>query len=100
MPPHHHPQVLLHGNTTPDEALSFIETAKRTLGSEELQKLPDLRFLQLRAGEEVLLRQHPSLLGELQAKHSNADDVNSAVEMYLQVTISVDYYCSHYYLDG
>ncbi|KAL1511204.1 hypothetical protein AB1Y20_006018 [Prymnesium parvum] len=82
-----HLKVLLHGNADADQARAFVETAQRTLGSAELHQLPSLRLLQLREGEEVILRQHPSLLEELQAKHSNDQEVNSATEVYLQVGV-------------
>lgn len=80
-----HLKVLVHGNADADQARAFVDTAQNTLGSEELLELPSLRLLQLPEGKQVILRHHPSLMEELQAKHSNADETNAAAEMYLQV---------------
>jgi len=45
--------------------------------------------MQLPAGKEVILRQHPSCSHELHLRHHNADDANSAVEVYLQAGMDV-----------
>mmetsp|Transcript_5507 Transcript_5507/g.14382 ORF Transcript_5507/g.14382 Transcript_5507/m.14382 type:complete len:418 (+) Transcript_5507:416-1669(+) len=80
-----HLRVLLHGNVDADQAREFVGTAKRALGCEDLDALPALRLHMLPEGMDIFLRQHATLLTELQARFSNADDVNSAVELYLQV---------------
>ncbi|KAL3934037.1 MAG: hypothetical protein SGPRY_000014, partial [Prymnesium sp.] len=78
-----HLKALVHGNADVDQARGFIATAQRALGSAALEseKLPSLRLLQLLHGEEVLLRHHPCFLEDLQAQHSNVDEINAATEM-------------------
>ena len=43
-----------------------------------------MRCLQLPEGREIWLRQHADVCHPLQLQHANADDTNSAVEVYLQ----------------
>jgi insulysin len=86
-------QALCHGNCTAAQAEKMVATACTAFGSEplaasersELDSL--LRALQLPEAKEVWVRQHGSLLQELQREHANADDTNSAIELFLQIGI-------------
>uniref|UniRef100_A0A7S3AI92 Peptidase M16 middle/third domain-containing protein n=1 Tax=Haptolina ericina TaxID=156174 RepID=A0A7S3AI92_9EUKA len=78
-------KVLCHGNTDAAQVIEWASKAKATLGSAELEALPELRLHKLPAGVTTILRQHPTLLTEKQAAVSNADETNSATEVYLQV---------------
>ena len=49
------------------QALEWVELARKTLGCDDLASLPELKLLKLRDGEEVWLRQHPTLMDELMA---------------------------------
>ena len=86
-----HLQALCHGNvgaadarTWFADALAALPAAARPLRPSQR---PAHRALELPEGSEVVLRSHPSTAPPLQKQHSNADESNSAVEVYLQVGI-------------
>jgi len=86
-------QALCHGNATASQAEEMVATACTAFGSEPLAASERdevdslLRALRLPEGTEIWVRQHGSLLHELQREHANTDDTNSAIELLLQVGV-------------
>lgn len=83
--------ALCHGNASAAQAEEMVAATRRAIGGEPMsdaevsQGEEMLRALALPEGGEVWVRQHPSTCDELQRAHANADDTNSAVELFLQV---------------
>jgi len=86
-------QALCHGNASTAQAEELVAAARTAFGCEpptqaereETDAL--LRALMLPESKEVWVRQHCSLMPELQRAHINPDDTNSAIEVYLQLGI-------------
>mmetsp|Transcript_32519 Transcript_32519/g.105044 ORF Transcript_32519/g.105044 Transcript_32519/m.105044 type:complete len:126 (+) Transcript_32519:91-468(+) len=82
-----------HSDATASQAEEMVATACTAFGSEPLAASERdevdslLRALRLPEGTEIWVRQHGSLLHELQREHANTDDTNSAIELLLQVGV-------------
>jgi len=85
--------ALCHGNASAEQAGEMVAAARAAISSkplscDERRECESIyRALVLPADSEVWVRQHPSTLPEDQRLLANADETNSAIEVFLQAGV-------------